>query len=51
MNKEALLDITHDRLAEDEFTEIQEGNNFYLTSKPNFLSSTEILYKVFCTSN
>lgn len=51
MNEEALLDLTHDRLTEDEFTEILVGNNFYLTPKPNFLSLTEILYKVFCTSN
>lgn len=60
MNEEALLNITFDRfahdklahrLAEDEFTEIQDGNNFYLVPKPIFLSSTEILYKVFCTLN
>lgn len=66
MNEEELLNLTfdmltHDRLAEydstnddsinDDFTEIQDGNNFYLIPKPNFLSSDEILYKVFCTSN
>lgn len=61
MNEEELLNLTfdmltHDRLAEydsinDDSTEIQDGNNFYLMPKPNFLSSDEILYKVFCTSN
>lgn len=61
MNEEALLNIifdslSHDRLEdddfiEDEFTEIRDGNNFYLMPKSNFPSSDEILYKVFCTSN
>lgn len=32
----------------DDFTEIQDENNFCLVSKPN---TDEILYKVFCTSN
>ena len=48
--------VPHNRLAEydsmnDDFTEIQDGNNFYLKPKPSFLCSDEILYKVFCTSS
>ena len=50
MNK-VLLDFAQNKSIEDEFTEIWNGNNFYLVQKPNFLSSTEILYKVFCTLN